>query len=274
VFVTEPPAGNPLLDFPNVVATPHLGASTHEAQEKAGTQVIKSLRLALAGEFVPDAVNVQGGAVDEDVKPGLPLAEKLGQLFTALAGGVAASLDVEVRGEIASKDVRVLQLAALKGVFADVVEDPVTYVNAPLLAEQRGMAVGLVTETESPDWRNLVSLRGTLPGGQSVSVSGTLTGTRQVEKLVEVNGFEMEIALAEHMVFLSYTDRPGIVGVVGQILGSEGINIAGMQVSRDVRGGHALITLTIDSAIPPVVLEDITATIGAVSGRAVDLDMS
>jgi D-3-phosphoglycerate dehydrogenase len=274
VFETEPPAGNPLLDFPNVVATPHLGASTHEAQEKAGIQVVKSLRLALAGEFVPDAVNVQGGVVDEDVKPGLPLAEKLGQLFTALAGGVAASLDVEVRGEIASKDVRVLQLAALKGVFADVVEDAVTYVNAPLLAEQRGMAVGLVTENESPDWRNLVSLRGTLPGGQFVSVSGTLTGTRQVEKLVEVNGFDMEIALAEHMVILSYTDRPGIVGVVGQILGSEGINIAGMQVSRDVRGGHALITLTVDSAIPPVVLEDITATIGAVSGRVVDLDMS
>src|SRR5262249_56442997 len=90
VFRAGPPAGNPLLDFPNVVATPHLGASTHEAQEKAGTQVIKSLRLALAGEFVPDAVNVQGGAVDEDVKPGLPLAENLGQLFTALAGGVAA----------------------------------------------------------------------------------------------------------------------------------------------------------------------------------------
>src|SRR5215472_17409101 len=274
VFAAEPPAGNPLLEFPTVVVTPHLGASTHEAQEKAGTQVVKSLRLALAGEFVPDAVNVQGGAVDEEVKPGLPLAEKLGQIFTALAGGVAARVEVEVLGEIASKDVRVLQLAALKGVFADVVEDPVTYVNAPLLAEERGMTVSLVTDAESPDWRNLVTLRGTLADGQGISVSGTLTGQRQVEKLVEVNGFEMEIALAEHMVFLSYTDRPGIVGVVGQILGSEGINIAGMQVSRDMRGGHALITLTIDSAIPPMVLEDITATIGAVAGRAVSLAMS
>jgi len=119
-----------------------------------------------------------------------------------------------------------------------------------------------------------VSLRGTLPGGQSVSVSGTLTGQRQVEKLVEVNGFDMEIALAEHMVILSYTDRPGIVGVVGQILGSEGINIAGMQVCRDARGGHALIVLTVDSAIPPMVLDDITSTIGAVVGRSVDLEMS
>ena len=246
VFATEPPAGSPLLDFPTVVATPHLGASTHEAQEKAGTQVAKSIRLA----------------------------DRRGQIFTALAGGVAARLDVEVRGEIAARDVRVLQLAALKGVFAHIVEDSVTYVNAPLLASERGMEVSLVTDGESPDWRNLVTLRGTLAGGQVVSVSGTLTGKAQMEKLVEVNGFDMEIALAEHLVFLTYTDRPGIVGVVGQILGGEGINIAGMQVSRDTRGGHALIALSVDSAIPPVVLDDITATIGAVVGRTVDLDMN
>ena len=272
VYSTEPCTDSPLFGFDNVVATPHLGASTHEAQEKAGTQVARSVKLALAGEFVPDAVNVQGGPVDEDVRPGLPLAEKLGRIFTALAGGVAARLDVEVRGEIAARDVRVLQLAALKGVFSDVVEDPVSYVNAPLLAADRGVAVGLVTDEVSPDWRNVVTLRGTLPGGQVVSVSGTLTGTRQTEKLVEVNGFEMEIALAAHMAFLTYTDRPGIVGVVGDILGGQRINIAGMQVCRNARGGRALIVLTIDSALPPALLEEITAAIGAVSGRTADLD--
>ena len=272
VYSTEPCTDSPLFGFDNVVATPHLGASTHEAQEKAGTQVARSVKLALAGEFVPDAVNVQGGPVDEDVRPGLPLAEKLGRIFTALAGGVAARLDVEVRGEIAALDVRVLQLAALKGVFSDVVEDPVSYVNAPLLAADRGVAVGLVTDEVSPDWRNVVTLRGTLPDGQVVSVSGTLTGTRQTEKLVEVNGFEMEIALAAHMAFLTYTDRPGIVGVVGDILGGQGINIAGMQVCRNARGGRALIVLTIDSALPAALLEEITAAIGAVSGRTADLD--
>ncbi len=272
VFSTEPAIANPLLAIPSVVATPHLGASTDEAQEKAGTQVARSVRLALAGEFVPDAVNVQGGAVHEDVKPGLPLAEKLGRIFTALAGGMAARIDVEVRGEIASHDVRVLQLAALKGVFADVVEATVTYVNAPLLASERGVEVSLVTDAESPDWRNLVTLRGIMPDGQVVSVGGTLTGRRQQEKLVEVNGFEMEIAPADHMVFLTYTDRPGVVGTVGQILGSEGINIAGMQVCRDARGGHALIVLSVDSAIPAVVLDDISSTIGAVVGRTVDLE--
>ncbi len=274
VFATEPCTESPLFGFTNVVVTPHLGASTHEAQEKAGTQVARSVRLALSGEFVPDAVNVQGGAVHEDVKPGLPLAEKLGAIFTALAGGVAARLDVEVRGEIAAHDVRVIQLAALKGVFGGIVSEAVTYVNAPLLASQRGVEVSLSTDSDSPDWRNLITLRGTLPGGQVVSVSGTLTGHRHVEKLVEVNGFDMEIAAAEHMVFLTYTDRPGIVGVVGQILGGEGINIAGMQVSRDARGGHALIVLTVDSAIPPMVLDDITATIGALVGRSVDLEMN
>jgi D-3-phosphoglycerate dehydrogenase len=272
VYATEPCTDSPLFGFDNVVATPHLGASTHEAQEKAGVQVARSVKLALAGEFVPDAVNVQGGAVDEDVRPGLPLTEKLGRIFTALAGGVAARLDVVVRGEIAAKDVRVLELAALKGVFSDVVEDPVSYVNAPLLAAERGVAVGLVTEAESQDWRNVVTLRGTLPDGQTVSVSGTLAGTRQIEKLVEMNGFEMEIAPAAHMAFLTYTDRPGIVGVVGEILGCHGINIAGMQVCRNSRGGLALIVLTVDTTLPQALLDEITQAIGAVFGRTVDLD--
>jgi D-3-phosphoglycerate dehydrogenase len=272
VYATEPCTDSPLFGLPNVVVTPHLGASTHEAQEKAGTQVARSVRLALAGEFVPDAVNVQGGSVDETIRPGLPLAEKLGRIFTAVAGGIAARIEVEVRGEIAGLDVSVLQLAALKGVFSDIVEDAVTYVNAPLLAADRGVQVSLVTDKESPDWRNVVTLRGALPDGQVVSVGGTLTGARQVEKLIDVNGYDMEIAPAEHMVFFTYSDRPGVVGIVGKILGDQGINIAGMQVCRDARGGQALIVLTIDSALPAPVLDEMTSSIGAVFGRAVDLD--
>jgi D-3-phosphoglycerate dehydrogenase len=272
VYASEPCTDSPLFRLPNVVFTPHLGASTHEAQEKAGTQVARSVRLALAGEFVPDAVNVQGGTVDESIRPGLPLAEKLGRIFTAVAGGIAARVEVEVRGDIAGLDVSVLQLAALKGVFSDIVEDTVTYVNAPLLAAARGVQVSLATDKESPDWRNVVTLRGTLPDGQVVSVGGTLTGQRQIEKIIEVNGFGMEIAPADHMVFLTYSDRPGVVGIVGQILGTQGINIAGMQVCRDARGGQALIVLTVDSALPPAVLEEITSSIGAAFGRAVDLD--
>jgi D-3-phosphoglycerate dehydrogenase / 2-oxoglutarate reductase len=274
VYRSEPCTDSPLFAFDGVVATPHLGASTHEAQEKAGSQVARSVKLALAGEFVPDAVNVDGGAVNEDLKPGLPLAEKLGRIFTAIAGGVAVALDVEARGEIAAHDVRVLQLAALKGVFSDVVTDPVTYVNAPLLAKDRGVEVTLHTEAESPLWRNVITLRGTMPDGQVVSVSGTLSGPQHLQKLVEVNGFEMEIAAAEHMAFFTYIDRPGIVGIVGQILGGQAINIAGMQVCRDAMGGRALIVLTVDSALPPALLDEITRAIGAEVGRGVDLDDS
>ncbi len=274
VYAREPCTDSPLLQLPNVVCTPHLGASTHEAQEKAGLQVARSLRLALAGEFVPDAVNVQGGPVADLIRPALPLAEKLGRIFTALAAGIAARIDVEARGEIAALDVSVLQLAAIKGVFSDVTDEPVTYVNAPLVAKERGVEVSLVAREESTDWRNALTLRGTMPDGHVVSVSGTLTGLRQLEKIVEVNGFDTEIAPAGHMVFLSYVDKPGIVGIVGRILGDHQINIAGMQVCRDERGGNALIVLTVDSAVPPALLAEMVRAIGASSGRVADLDES
>jgi D-3-phosphoglycerate dehydrogenase len=272
VFVSEPATSSPLFGLSNVVVTPHLGASTREAQEKAGTAVARSVRLALQGEFVPDAVNVQaGGVVAEDVRPGLPLAEKLGRVFTSVAGGLAQSVNVEVRGKIAEFDVSVVQLAVLKGVFSDVVEESVSYVNAPLLAAERGVAVRLVTDGESPDHRNLITLRGTLADGSQVSVSGTLIGISQRERLVEVDGYEVDIEPTDHLAFLRYSDRPGMVGTVGMILGEAQVNIAGMQVARETKGGHALVALSVDSAIPPAVLEQIAHAMDAVSVRAVDL---
>ena len=272
VYATEPCTDSPLFGFDNVVATPHLGASTVEAQDKAGLAVARSVKLALQGEFVPDAVNVQaGGVVAEEVRPGLPLAEKLGRVFTALAGGVASQLTVEVRGEIAAYDVSVLQLSALKGVFADVVEEPVTFVNAPLHAAERGVELDLVTSADSPDYRNLVTLRGTLATGGQVSVSGTLSGPRHIEKLTEIDGFDVDALPTAHMAFLRYDDRPGVVGVVGQVLGDAAVNIAAMQVSRREAGGEALMVLTVDTAIPADALAEIAHNIGASSARTVDL---
>jgi D-3-phosphoglycerate dehydrogenase len=272
VFASEPTTSSPLFDLPNVVVTPHLGASTVEAQEKAGTAVARSVRLALRGEFVPDAVNVQaGGIVSEDVRPGLPLAEKLGRVFTALAGGVAATITVEVRGEIAAYDVGVLQLAALKGIFASVVEDQVTYVNAPLLAQERGVEVSQETSPDSPDFRNLITVRGTLADGSTHSVSGTLIGTRQVEKITEVDGFEVELRPESHLAFFRYEDRPGIVGAVGAMLGDANVNIAGAQVGRRSAGGEALMALSLDSAVPADVLAEIAGVIGATAARTADL---
>jgi D-3-phosphoglycerate dehydrogenase len=272
VFAKEPCTDSPLFAFDNVVVSPHLGASTVEAQDKAGIAVARSVRLALEGEFVPDAVNVQaGGVVVEEVRPALPLVEKLGRVFTALAGGVAASIEVEVRGELSAYDVGVLQLAALKGVFTGVVEEQVTFVNAPSLALERGVAVSLTKDPESPDHRSEISVRGVLPTGDTVSVSGTLSGPRMVEKLTEVDGFDVDLVPAEHLVFLRYGDRPGVVGTVGAALGAAQVNIAGAQVSRTSQGGDALMALTVDSAVPADVLDEIGLAIGAHSVRAVDL---
>lgn len=271
VFTHEPCIDSPLFELDNVVATPHLGASTVEAQEKAGLSVAHSVRLALGGELVPDAVNVHGGVIAEDVRPGIALTEGLGTIFSALAGEIAAQLDVEVRGEITRHDVSVLELAALKGVFADAVEDTVSYVNAPLLASERGLAVRLVTEPESTDHRNLVTLRGTLADGGVVSVSGTLVGIHQRERLVEVNGYEVDLEPRGHLVFLTYDDRPGMVGAVGGVLGERHINIAGMQVSRQARGGLALVALRLDSALPSPVLDELARAIEAKLARTIDL---
>jgi D-3-phosphoglycerate dehydrogenase len=271
VFAQEPCTDSPLFELENVVATPHLGASTDEAQEKAGIAVARSVRLALSGELVPDAVNVQGGVIAEDVRPGIPLVEKLGRIFTALAGEVAQQIDVEVRGEITEYDVKVLELAALKGVFADIVEDQVSYVNAPLLAAERGTEVRLLTDPESPDHRNLITIRGTLADGSRVSVSGTLIGIAQRERLVEVNDFVVDLEPTEHLAFFAYADRPGMVGTVGKILGDAGVNIAGMQVSRNEKGGQALVALSVDSPVPLDVLDEIRDAIDAETVRGVSL---
>ena len=272
VFVNEPPTGSPLLGLDNLISTPHLGASTDEAQEKAGVSVAKSVRLALSGELVPAAVNVAGGIIDPTVRPGIPLVEKLGQVFSGLAAhSPLTSVDIEVRGEIVEFDVSVLKLAALKGIFTNVVSETVSYVNAPLLAEQRGVAVRLITETESPEYRNLITLRGALADGSQVSVSGTLVGTKQIEKIVEVNGYDVEVPFAEHLIVMLYTDRPGIVAVYGREFGDAEINIAGMQIARHEAGGRALSVLTVDSPVPAALLASLRVAITADVLVAIDI---
>ncbi|RKT77417.1 D-3-phosphoglycerate dehydrogenase [Terracoccus luteus] len=269
VFATEPTTESPLFEHESVVVTPHLGASTDEAQEKAGIAVAKSVRLALSGELVPDAVNVSSGFIAEEVRPGISLVEKLGRVFTAVAGGVPAQLDVEVRGEITQHDVSVWKLVALKGLFTDVVEDAVTYVNAPVLAEQRGVAVRLLTEADGGDFRNVTTLRGTLGDGSVVSVSGTLTGPKMVEKLVGINGYDLEVALSDHLLVFEYSDRPGVIGLIGRVLGDAGINIGGMQVSR--HGDTAIGVLNVDGVVPAQLASEIAAQIEATTFTSVDL---
>ena len=272
VYSKEPCTDSPLFTLDNVVATPHLGASTDEAQEKAGIAVAKSVRQALAGELVPDAVNVEGGSIDESVRPFIEATEKIGRIASSLAPSPIASVDISVLGEIAEQDVRVLQLSALKGVFSVLVEDPVSYVNAPVLAADRGVESTLTTDLDCPEHRAVVRVKLALTDGRSIVVAGTVTGPRDIEKLIEIDGFEIDVPISSHMAFYTYDDKPGIVGVVGQILGSANVNIAGMQVSRTKAGGEALIALTVDSAIPADTLDAIAAGIGAAAVNAVDLD--
>lgn len=270
VYTKEPCTDSPLFTLENVVATPHLGASTDEAQEKAGISVARSVRLALAGELVPDAVNVQGGQLHDDLKPLVPLAEKLGAIACSLASAALERVDVVVVGDVAEHDVRVLELSALKGVFQTLVHDPVSFVNAPVLAQARGVEVVLTTDAIAGDHRNLVRIVLTLTDGSKVAVAGTVMGPRFAQKIVEVDSFSVDVPLNQHMVFFRYHDRPGVVGVVGNILGQEQVNIAGMQVSRD-DSGHALIVLTVDTELRTETVDLIATEIKAHSGRAVGL---
>ena len=279
VFVEEPTTQSPLFGLDEVVVTPHLGASTAEAQDKASLAIAEQLVLALSGQFVPNAVNVDAGPVPDLLRPFLGLVEKLGRLYTALAGGGpdgravvvgGGRVTIEYVGKLAGHDTRVLNLAALKGMVGPVVHEPVTYVNAPLLAAERGIEVAEMKTAQSRDWVNLVALSGDGPRGP-VSVAGTTVGPRDAERLVSINGIEVDMAPSEHMAFLFYSDRPGVIGRVGTILGAAGVNIASMQVGRRKQGGEALMALTVDAGIPAGVLERVVDEIGAHDGTFIHL---
>ncbi|MEI8149238.1 MAG: phosphoglycerate dehydrogenase [Actinomycetes bacterium] len=271
VFATEPCTDSPLFQLDNVVATPHLGASTDEAQERAGIAVAVSVRKALAGELVPDAINVKGGMIHEDIRPSLPLVEKMAQIATIIAGELPASLSVHVKGDISGHDSSILATSALKGALVATGAESVTYVNAPGLASDRGMSSSVTTDPESPEYRSMISLNAALSNGRSIVVDGTLMGIRRVEKIISVDGFDLDLPPTEHLLFLQYSDRPGIVGSVGNLLGKAKINIAGMQVSRKEAGGQALMAITVDSGVGADLVASIQKETGSELVRAVTL---
>ncbi|HJP64836.1 MAG TPA: phosphoglycerate dehydrogenase, partial [Actinomycetota bacterium] len=272
VFAEEPaPKAHPLFVFDNVVVTPHLGASTVEAQDKAGAAIAEMVRLALRGEFVPYAVNVPAaGEVTEQLKPFLPLCETLGALVIGLADAPVRTLEAEYLGRIADQDTRVLTLAALRGALSVVVHEPVSYVNAALIAQERGLSLSERTSTDSRDYVNLVTLRADTEAGE-VAVAGTVVGKREGgSRLVQVFDFDLDMAPARYMAFFVYEDRPGVIGTVGSLLGTAGINIASMEVGRKQAGGLALMGLTVDSPIPTDVLGQIEQAVGAKRARFIE----
>jgi D-3-phosphoglycerate dehydrogenase len=271
VYSSEPCTDSPLFELPQVVVTPHLGASTEEAQDRAGTDVAESVRLALAGEFVPDAVNVGGGVVNEEVAPWLDLARKLGVLAAALSDGAPTSLSVQVRGELASEDVEVLKLSALRGLFSAVIEDPVTFVNAPALAAERGVTAEISTASESPNHRSVLDVRVASHDGSRVNVAGTLSGPQLVEKIVQINGRNFDLRATGTNLVINYADQPGALGKIGTVLGAAGVNIQAAQLSEDAEGPSATILLRLDQDVPDAVRSEITKAVGANKLEVVDL---
>jgi D-3-phosphoglycerate dehydrogenase len=254
-----------------VVATPHLGASTDEAQERAGIAVAVSVRKALGGELVPDAVNVKGGAIHDEIRPSLPLVEKMAQIGTALAGELPVSMEITVMGDISGHDSSILATSALKGALLAAGAEDVTYVNAPGLATERGVTSNVTTTPDSPEYRSMISLHLALSNGKSIKVDGTLMGIRKVEKIIAIDGFDLDLPPSENMLFLGYADRPGVVGTVGNALGAAKINIAGMQVARQAQGGSALMAITVDSSVSESVAASVAKEIGADLVRSVSL---
>jgi len=271
VFEKEPPGKHPFFDHPGFVVTPHLGASTQEAQEKAGTSIAEQVLLALRGEFAPYAVNIQGGAeYVEAIRPFIGLTEKLGRILNGVAGDRISEVHMEFRGSVAEHDTRILTLAGLKGLFAAIVHEPVTYVNAPLIAEERGIQVKETKSAVSMDFVNLVAIRAVSERGE-VTVAGSLVGKKDEERIVQVYEYGMDMRPERYMCFIRYTDVPGVIGKVGSVLGDAGVNIASMQVSRQTIGGEALMGLTVDDEITAEALERIKAVIDATDARFIDL---
>ena len=255
VFSSEPYSGR-LLELPQVVVTPHLAASTEEAQDRAGLIVAEQVAAALEGKLVPNAVNIPSiGAQDLEVLgPFIPLAAKLGRLAMELAEGRAEQITVACYGALSAYDTRLLTVAALNGAFQGRTDVPVNYVNAPLIAAERGIEVKEERRRSSRDFTNLIRVT-VRADGDDLASAGTTIGRDNRLWLVSALGFELETELAPLMVFFRYDDVPGMIGRVGTLFGEADVNIANMAVSRTRRGGKALMALSIDQPAPPELVD-------------------
>lgn len=248
VFATEPLVDSPLFGLPQVVVTPHLGASTAEAQDKAGNDVATAVAAALRGELVLSAVNVDlGREVADEVKRYLPVAEQLGRAFVGLARGLGDQIVVRAEGRVAQYGLQPLKLAVLKGLMEAVSTEPVSYVNAPRLAEERGISVDLEATEQAVEYVSEIKLSGSV-GGRLVSLAGTLG--RKGAMLVEIMGNDVELLFSERMLIVRNEDVPGVIGKMASYLGDQGVNIANMVVGRSrVTGEASLMGLNIDSPL-------------------------
>ncbi|MHB8641790.1 MAG: phosphoglycerate dehydrogenase [Gaiellaceae bacterium] len=259
VFSSEPYTG-PLVELDNVVVTPHLAASTEEAQDRAGVIVAEQVVAALEGGLVTNAVNIPSLRAEdmEALAPYVPLAAQLGRLAMELAEGRAERIELAYHGSLSQFDTRLLTVAALNGAFQGRTEQPVNYVNAPLIAAERGIEVAEEKRAHSRDFTNLVRVTITRDG-EELRVAGTTIGRDDRQWLVSALGFELEMELSPLLVVFRYDDVPGVIGRVGTLFGEAGVNIANMTVSRTRRGDKALMALSIDSPVPQELVDRLLA---------------
>jgi D-3-phosphoglycerate dehydrogenase / 2-oxoglutarate reductase len=270
VFAAEPYSG-PLLEFEQVVVTPHLAGSTTEAQDRAGLIIAEQVVSALEGGLVATAVNIPmvEQADLEVLGPYIPLAAKLGRLAASLASGRPRRVVVAAHGPLSGYDTRLLTVAALNGVFQGRVDQVVNYVNAPLIAAERGIEVSEQRFGSSQHYTNLVRVVIAVDG-EEIEVSGTTVGPEHRLFLAGALGFAIDIELASRMAFVGYEDMPGVIGRIGTMFGEAGVNIANMAVSRTKEGGKALMAFSIDSAAPPALVARVRSE-GFGEARFIDL---
>jgi D-3-phosphoglycerate dehydrogenase / 2-oxoglutarate reductase len=272
VFPQEPFTSHPIFERDNVVVTPHLGASTAEAQDRAGLVTAEQVTAALTGGVVTNAVNIAAVRPEEmeALSPFVPLCEKLGRLAQGLGNGSIDRVVAEFRGRIAEHDTRLLGIAVLVGILSGHTEEPVNLVNAPQMADERGIDLIEQRDTVAGDFTELVVVR-IESGDQAVEVAGTGVGPRNEPYLVSVWGEGFFLPLAEHLAVFRYTDQPGMIGRVGTAFGEEGVNIVSAAVGAEKSGDSAVMALTTDAAVQGSTVEKILELEGFSVGRAVDL---
>ena len=271
VYSTEPCTDSPLFALPQVTVSPHLGASTVEAQDRAGTDVADSVLKALAGEFVADAVNVSGGSVGEEVAGWLDLSRKLGLAAGKLLEQAPVAIEVEACGELSNEDVSALGLSAVRGLFSGVVTEPVTFVNAMQLAESRGVEVNVSTKEESISQRSSLVVTVIAADGATSTLTGALTGIDGVEKIIRINARGVDMRATGRNLFLNYADAPGALGTVGTKLGSAGINIEAAALTQGKEQNDAVLILRVEKEVPEELVDEINSALGATS-QQIDFD--
>jgi D-3-phosphoglycerate dehydrogenase len=272
VFPSEPFTEHPIFSRDDVVVTPHLGASTAEAQDRAGIVTAEQVTEALTGGVVTNAVNIAAVRPEamEALAPFVPLCEKLGRLAQGLGDGSVEKVSAEFRGRIASHDTKLLGIAVLVGILSGHTEEPVNLVNAPQMAEERGIELSETTDASAEDFTELVKVRVHTASGE-VEVAGTSVGPRNEPYLVAAWNESFYLPFAEHITVFRYADQPGMIGRVGTLFGEEGVNIVSAAVGAESAGESAVMALTTDAPVRPEAIEKILGLDGFATGRSVNL---